>query len=126
MTLADCYQSCLKDTNCTFDPEFPPFLNVYINNDLYDEDEYYDCKECYKKEAIMEHLKEGSVMYDYFAKDFYLNDLPYKNSKSVGYYPSSYKDDEYEYASETDTIYFTKKQNQAITKLLHKRIVVSK
>ena len=121
MTLADCYQSCLKDTNCTFDPEFPPFLNVYINNDLYDEDEYYDCKECYKKEAIMEHLKEGSVMYDYFAKDFYLNDLPYKNSKSVGYYPSSYKDDEYEYASETDTIYFTKKQNQAITKLLHKR-----
>ena len=122
MTLADCYQSCLKDTSCTFDPEFPPFLNVFIDDDLYDEDEYYDCKECYKKEAILEHLKEGSVMYEYFAKDFYLNDLPYKNSKSVGYYPSS---SEYwvndVYASETDTIYFTKKQNQAITKLLHKR-----
>ena len=121
MTLTDCYQSCLKDANCTFDPEFPPFLNVYIDDDLYDEDEYYDCKECYKKEAIMEHLKEGSVMYEYFAKDFYLNDLSHKESRSIGYYPSSYKDDEYEYASETDTIYFTKKQNQAITKLLHKR-----
>jgi hypothetical protein len=121
MTLNDCYTSCLKDTNCTFDPEFPPFLNVYINADQYDEDEYYECKDCYKKEAILEHLKEGSVMYDYFAKDFYLNNLAYKDSKSIGYYPSSYLDSEDEDDGSINIISFTKKQSQDIKKLLKKK-----
>ena len=130
MTLADCYQSCLKDTlNCAFKSKFPPALTVYINDELYDWNYYDNCEECYKKEAILEHLKEGSVLYDYFSKDFYLNDLPYKDSKSISYSPSSYKNNVYaddlalfESESESDTtIYFSKSRSQTIKKLLTRK-----
>ena len=129
MTLADCYQSCLKDTNCTFEHTFPPVLSVYINDELYDWNYYFDCKECYKKETILEYLKEGSVLYDYFAKDFYLNDLPYKDAKSISYSPASYKDNDVIYVDDLDlyesesdtTIYFSKSRSQAIKKLLTRK-----
>lgn len=130
MTLKECYEACLKDTNCKFASEFPPYLKVFVSDDLYDEDYYYNCKECYTKSAILEHLNEGSILYDYFAKDFYKNDLTYTDSKSIGYAPNYYRyfddyDYDYEYddveSEGADTVYFSKEQSQQIRKLLKKR-----
>ena len=127
MTLKECYQSSLKDTNCGFDSDFPPYLRVYVSDDLYDEDYYEDCKECFTKSAILEHLNEGSILYDYFAKDFYKNDLTYTTSKSIGYSPNAYRylgyDDEYDDVESNgeETIYLSKEQSHKIRKLLAKR-----
>ncbi len=127
MTLKECYQSSLKDTNCGFDSDFPPYLRVYVSDDLYDEDYYYNCKECYTKSAILERLNEGSVLYDYFEKDFYKNDLASTDSKSIGYYPNAYRylgyDDEYDDVESNgeEIIYLSKEQSHKIRKLLAKR-----
>ncbi len=126
ITLKECYQSSLKDTNCRFDSDFPPYLRVYVNDDLYEVGYYDDCKECYTKSAILEHLNEGSILYDYFAKDFYKNDLTYTTSKSIGYHSNSYRyllddDDVYVEFDGADTVYFSKEQSQQIKKLLKKR-----
>lgn len=127
MTLKECYQSSLKDTNCRFDSDFPPYLRVYVNDDLYELGYYDDCKECYTKSAILEHLNEGSILYDYFAKDFYKNDLTYTTSKSIGYSPNAYRylgyDDEYDDVESNgeEIIYLSKEQSHKIRKLLAKR-----
>lgn len=129
MTLKECYEASLKDTNCSFDPIFPPYLNVYVSDNLYNENlyDYENCKECYAKSAILEHLNKGSIMYDYFAKDFYKNNLAYNTSVSIGYFPDYYRhlddDDEvYDESDGADTIYFSKEQSQKIRKLMKKRI----
>ena len=127
MTLKECYRSSLKDNNCTFDSDFPPYLNVFISDDLYDGSYYDNCKECYTKSAILEHLNEGSILYDYFAKDFYKNDLDYTDSTSIGYFPDYYRSFgrdgiEISIGDESDTIYFSKEQSQQIKKLMKKRI----
>lgn len=127
MTLKECYRSSLKDNNCTFDSDFPPYLNVFISDDLYDGSYYDNCKECYTKSAILEHLNEGSILYDYFAKDFYKNDLDYTDSTSIGYFPDYYRSFGNDgigisIGDESDTIYFSKEQSQQIKKLLKKRI----
>ena len=131
MTLKECYQSSLKDTNCSIHSQFPPYLTIYVSDDLYEEGYYDDCKECYTKSAILEHLNEGSVLYDYFAKDFYKNNLAYTTSKSIGYAPNYYRyldiyddvyDDVYDESDGADTVYFSKGQSQQIRKLMKKRI----
>lgn len=128
MTLAECYQRSLKDTvNCIFPTRFPPVLKVYVDDEIFDYDYYNDCKECYTKSAILEHLNEGSVLYDYFEKDFYKNDLASTDSKSIGYYPNAYRylgyDDEYDDVESNgeETIYLSKEQSHKIRKLLAKR-----
>lgn len=128
MTLAECYQRSLKDTvNCTCPTRFPPVLKVYVDDEIFDYDYYNDCKECYTKSAILEHLNEGSVLYDYFEKDFYKNDLASTDSKSIGYYPNAYRylgyDDEYDDVESNgeETIYLSKEQSHKIRKLLAKR-----
>lgn len=129
MTLTECYRRSLKDTaNCTCSSQFPPVLKVYVDDEIFDYDYYEDCKECYTKSAILERLNEGSVLYDYFEKDFYKNDIPYKDFENIEYHPSSYRywdwtiddEDDVEYGG-ADTIYLTKKQSQQIRKLLVKR-----
>lgn len=128
MTLAECYQRSLKDTvNCTCPTRFPPVLKVYVDDEIFDYDYYNDCKECYTKSAILERLNEGSVLYDYFEKDFYKNDLASTDSKSIGYYPNAYRylgyDDEYDDVESNgeETIYLSKEQSHKIRKLLAKR-----
>ena len=128
MTLAECYQRSLKDTvNCIFPTRFPPVLKVYVDDEIFDYDYYNDCKECYTKSAILEHLNEGSVLYDYFEKDFYKNDLASTDSKSIGYYPNAYRylgyDDEYDDVESNgeEIIYLSKEQSHKIRKLLAKR-----
>ena len=128
MTLAECYQRSLKDTvNCTCPTRFPPVLKVYVDDEIFDYDYYNDCKECYTKSAILEHLNEGSVLYDYFEKDFYKNDLASTDSKSIGYYPNAYRylgyDDEYDDVESNgeEIIYLSKEQSHKIRKLLAKR-----
>lgn len=128
MTLAECYQRSLKDTvNCICPTRFPPVLKVYVDDEIFDYDYYNDCKECYTKSAILEHLNEGSVLYDYFEKDFYKNDLASTDSKSIGYYPNAYRylgyDDEYDDVESNgeETIYLSKEQSHKIRKLLAKR-----
>lgn len=128
MTLAECYQRSLKDTvNCTCPTRFPPVLKVYVDDEIFDHDYYNDCKECYTKSAILERLNEGSVLYDYFEKDFYKNDLASTDSKSIGYYPNAYRylgyDDEYDDVESNgeETIYLSKEQSHKIRKLLAKR-----
>lgn len=131
MTLKECYEAGLKDTSCSIHSQFPPYLTVYVSDDLYEEGYYDDCKECYTKSAILGHLNEGSVLYDYFAKDFYKNNLAYTSSKSIGYAPNYYRylddyDYDYEYddveSEGADTVYFSKEQSQRIRKLMKKRI----
>ena len=128
MTLAECYQRSLKDTvNCICPTRFPPVLKVYVDDEIFDYDYYNDCKECYTKSAILERLNEGSVLYDYFEKDFYKNDLASTDSKSIGYYPNAYRylgyDDEYDDVESNgeETIYLSKEQSHKIRKLLAKR-----
>ena len=128
MTLAECYQRSLKDTvNCTCPTRFPPVLKVYVDDEIFNYDYYNDCKECYTKSAILERLNEGSILYDYFAKDFYKNDLASTDSKSIGYYPNAYRylgyDDEYDDVESNgeETIYLSKEQSHKIRKLLAKR-----
>lgn len=128
MTLAECYQRSLKDTvNCICPTRFPPVLKVYVDDEIFDYDYYNDCKECYTKSAILEHLNEGSVLYDYFEKDFYKNDLASTDSKSIGYYPNAYRylgyDDEYDDVESNgeEIIYLSKEQSHKIRKLLAKR-----
>ena len=128
MTLAECYQRSLKDTvNCTCPTRFPPVLKVYVDDEIFDYDYYNDCKECYTKSAILERLNEGSVLYDYFEKDFYKNDLASTDSKSIGYYPNAYRylgyDDEYDDVESNgeEIIYLSKEQSHKIRKLLAKR-----
>lgn len=128
MTLAECYQRSLKDTvNCICPTRFPPVLKVYVDDEIFDYDYYNDCKECYTKSAILEHLNEGSILYDYFEKDFYKNDLASTDSKSIGYYPNAYRylgyDDEYDDVESNgeETIYLSKEQSHKIRKLLAKR-----
>lgn len=66
----DCYRACLKGTNVSCLHTFPPLINVRVSNDsLWSY--YKDCKDCYTKDRILQYLKDGSVLYDFFAKDYY-------------------------------------------------------
>lgn len=64
---------CLKDTNCTV-TFFPPVIHVQVEKEKHD----------YSKEAMLQYLKEGSVLYDffdnYYDKDHDYNGIEYNDS----------------------------------------------
>ena len=86
----------LKDTNCTVSFP-PPVIHVRVEKEKHD----------YSKEAILQYLKEGSALYDFFANDYdkYVEDDEY-------YRGIEYDIDCY------DTISLTVAQCKKITKLL--------
>ena len=86
---------CLKDTNCTV-TSFPPVIHVQVEKE----------KQGYSKEAILQYLEEGSVLYDffdnYYDKDYYYSGIEYNDSYH------------------RDTASLTATQCKKITKLLQK------
>ena len=95
-SLADCFQASLKDTvHCRCSSQFPPHLEVWINDELYDEvcplhrglhvhiSNNFGEK---NKDIILEYLKEGSLLYNYFSKELYKDVDPYNYQHSVTFH----------------------------------------
>jgi hypothetical protein len=119
--LADLYQASLKDTlHCKCLPQYPPLLEVWINDELYDKvgSHYYDINE-EDKDIILQYLKEGSFLYNYFVKDLYKAENRYFDSyePQVTYHRLS----EIEESLLPTTLYLSKQQSQKIQKLLKKK-----
>ena len=118
---ADCYQASLKDTiHCRFLPQYPPHLEVYVDDEPYDEVSphrkflFIDEK---NKDIILKYLKEGSPLYNHFAKDFYKDMMnPYDYSiATIEILPKK------KLSTSPTTLYLSKQQSQKIQKLLKKK-----
>ena len=123
-SLADYYKASLKDTiHCRFLPEYPPHLRVYVDDEVGSHRKFLIIGE-ENKDIILKYLKEGSPLYNHFAKDFYKDFQKYVN---VNHYDYDYSIATIELVSEKEestsptTLYLSKQQSQKIQKLLKKK-----
>lgn len=120
VTPAECYHNCLKGENVRCCADFPPVLRVsgksWNDDDLFEYEE-----ELYSKDIILQYLKEGSVLYDYFAKDFYKDN--FKDVRGIAYdYTSEEGVPETEDNSLDENKTLSVSQSKKIKKLLCKYI----
>ena len=114
VTPSDCYSVCLKGENVSCDAGFPPVLRV-SGKSWNDEDLYEYEEELYSKDIILQYLKEGSVLYDYFAKDFYRDN--FKDVRGIAYdYTSE------EGVPETEDVLVSLDENKSLTASQSKKI----
>ena len=123
-SLADYYKASLKDTiHCRFLPEYPPHLGVYVDDEVDSYHKFLIIGE-ENKDIILEYLKEGSPLYNHFAKDFYKD---FQKYVKVNHYDYDYSIATIELVSEKEestsptTLYLSRQQSQKIQKLLKKK-----
>lgn len=114
VTPAECYNKCLKGENVSCYAGFPPVLRV-SGKSWNDEDLYEYEEELYSKDIILQYVKEGSVLYDYFAKDFYRDN--FKDVRGIAYdYTSE------EGVPETEDVLVSLDENKSLTASQSKKI----